>query len=275
MKSQKDKAVEFKSLHDQPGCFVIPNPWDSGSAILLKNLGFKALATTSAGFAFSLGRADCSRSISLVETLGNAKDILIASDLPVSADLENGYCDSPEGVKGAILLAGQSGLVGASIEDATGIDSDPIYEFEFAVERIRAAVEAKNTFDFPFTLTARAENFIHGRPDLNDTIRRLQAFQEVGADVLYAPGLKSREDISAIVHSLDKPVNVMIGASLSVSELEVIGVKRISLGSMLARAAIGEFLRAANEIKNNGTISFVDKATPYIKLNEIFTKIKN
>jgi len=272
MKSQKDKAVEFKSLHERPGCFVIPNPWESGTAKLLANLGFEALATTSAGFAFSLGRPDCKRYLSREEVLNNAKEILTVTDLPVSADLENGYSDKPQGVYEMIILAGQTGLVGASIEDATGIDGDPIYEIDLAVERIRAAVEAKNTFDFPFMLTARAENFIHGRLDLKDTIRRLQAFQEAGADVLYAPSLRSREDITAVVHSVDKPVNVMIGASLSLRELAEIGVKRISLGSTLARAAIGEFLRAAGEIKNNGTYSFVDSATPYSQLNEIFTR---
>jgi 2-methylisocitrate lyase-like PEP mutase family enzyme len=270
MKSQKDKAIEFKSLHDRSGSFIIPNPWDSGTAKLLTNIGFEALATTSAGLAFSLGRPDCMRCLSREEILDNAKSILSISELPVSADLENGYSDSPQGVFETILLAGQIGLVGASIEDATGIESDPIYKFELAVERIRAAVEAKNTFDFPFILTARAENFVHGRLDLKDTIRRLQSFQEAGADVLYAPDLRSRNDISSVVSSVDKPVNVMIGASLSVSELSEIGVKRISLGSTLIRASLGEFLRAAYEIKNNGTYSFADKAAPFRKLTEIF-----
>ena len=184
MKSQKDKAIAFQSLHDRSGCFLIPNPWDPGTAKLLTNLGFEALATTSAGLAFSLGRPDCLRRLSREEILENAKDILSASELPVSADLENGYGDDPQGVYETILLAGHAGLVGASIEDATGMEGDPIYEFESAVERVRAAVEAKNTFDFPFILTARAENFVHGRLDLKDTICRLQAFQEAGADVL-------------------------------------------------------------------------------------------
>jgi 2-methylisocitrate lyase-like PEP mutase family enzyme len=272
MKSQRDKAIAFQSLHERSGCFLIPNPWDPGTAKLLTNLGFEALATTSAGLAFSLGRPDCLRRLSRAEILENAKDILSASELPVSADLENGYGDDPKGVYETILLAGRAGLVGASIEDATGIENDPIYEFESAVERVRAAVEAKNTFDFPFMLTARAENFVHGRPDLKDTIRRLQAFQEAGADVLYAPDLRSREDITSVVYSVDKPVNVMIGASLTVPELAEIGVKRISLGSTLIRASFGEFLRAAREIKEKGTYSFVNKAVPFNELAEIFKR---
>jgi 2-methylisocitrate lyase-like PEP mutase family enzyme len=270
MKSQKKKAILFKSLHERQGCFIIPNPWDSGTAKILSTLGFEALATTSAGLAFSLGRPDLCRKLSLEEILNNAKDILSVTNLPVSADLENGYSDSPEGVYNTIIKAGQIGLVGASIEDATGIQSNPIYDFDLSVERIKAAVEAKKTFNFPFTLTARAENFVHERLDLKDTIRRLQAFQEAGADVLYAPDLRSREDIYAVVHSLDKPVNVMIGASLTVSELAEIGVKRISLGSLLFRSALGEFMRAAQEIKERGTGSFALNAIPFGELMKIF-----
>jgi 2-methylisocitrate lyase-like PEP mutase family enzyme len=270
MKSQKDKALSFKFLHERPGCFIIPNPWDAGTAKLLTNLGFEALATTSAGLAFSLGRPDLSRKLSMEEILNNAKDILTATDLPVSADLENGYSDSPDGVYNTIINAGKIGLVGASIEDATGIESEPIYDFELSVERIKAAVEAKKTFDFPFTLTARAENFVHGRTDLSDTIRRLQAFQEAGADVLYAPALKSIDDISTVVHAVDKPVNVMIGGSLTVSELKEIGVKRISAGSLLARAALGEFLRSAQEIMEKGTCTFAQNAVPFNELTKIF-----
>jgi 2-methylisocitrate lyase-like PEP mutase family enzyme len=272
MKSQKDKALAFKALHDRSGCFIIPNPWDPGTAKLLTNLGFEALATTRAGLAFSLGRPDCMRCLSRDEILENANDILSVTELPVSADLENGYSDNPQGVYETIVMAGKAGLVGASIEDATGMEGDPIYEFDLAVERIRAAVEAKNLFDFPFTLTARAENFVHGRFDLDDTIRRLQAFQEAGADVLYAPDLRSREDISTVVRSLDKPVNVMIGASLTVSELAEIGVKRISLGSTLVRASLGELLRAAEEIKDKGTYAFVEQAVSFNTLTKIFRK---
>ncbi len=270
MKSQKQKATEFKSLHERSGPFIIPNPWNAGTAKLLTNLGFEALATTSAGLAFSLGRPDLSRKLSLKEVLDNAKEIIAASNLPVSADLENGYSDTPEGVYDTILQAGQVGLVGASIEDASGIVSDPIYDFDLSVERINAAVEVKNTFDFPFMLTARSENFVHGREDLDDTIHRLQAYQDAGADVLYAPDLRSYQDISSVVQALDRPLNVMAGASFSVLELSQIGVKRISLGSLLIRSALGKLIRSAREIKEKGTSFFADDAVPFGDLMEIF-----
>jgi 2-methylisocitrate lyase-like PEP mutase family enzyme len=272
MKSQKEKAEIFKSLHEKPGCFLIPNPWDAGTSKLLTKLGFEALATTSAGLAFSLGRPDQSQKISLNEVLKNANEILSATDLPVSADLENGYGDSPDDVYNTIVKAGQIGLVGASIEDATGISSNPIYDYDLSVERIRAAVKAKNTFNFPFTLTARAENFLHGRDDLNDTIQRLQSYQNAGADVLYAPGLKTYEDISTVIKSLDKPLNVMIAASFTVSKLTEIGVKRISTGSLLARSALGELQRSAQELKEQGTCSFANNAFPFKELMQIFDK---
>jgi len=270
MKSQKEKAGKFKSLHEKPESFIIPNPWNSGTAKILTNLNFKALATTSAGLAFSLGRPDLSKKLSLDEVLDNAKEIIAASDLPVSADLENGYGDSPEDVYNTIKQAGQIGLVGASIEDASGIESNPIYDFNLSVERIIAAVEAKNTFDFPFTLTARSENFIHGIKDMDDTIKRLKAYQDAGADVLYAPDLKDYQDITKIIESIDKPLNVMAGTSFTVSGLSKIGVKRISLGSLLIRAALGEFIRSAEEIKNEGTSSFANNAIPFGYLMEIF-----
>ncbi len=270
MKSQKEKAITFKSLHERPGCFLVPNPWDAGTSKILTNLGFEALATTSAGLAFSLAKPDLCRKLSQEEILNNAKDILAATDLPVSADLENGYSDSPDGVYNTIIKAGEIGLVGASIEDATGIAEKPIYDFSLSVERIRAAVAAKNTFNFPFILTARAENFVHRINDLKDTIHRLQAFQEVGADVLYAPGLSSLDDISSVVHSVDKPINVMISASFSVSELGNIGVKRISLGSLLSRASLGEFLRASKEVLEKGTCTFANNAAPFSEINKIF-----
>jgi 2-methylisocitrate lyase-like PEP mutase family enzyme len=270
MISQKEKAIVFKSLHERQGCFIIPNPWDTGTSKILTTLGFEALATTSAGLAFSLGRPDLCRKLSLEEILQNAREILSSTDLPVSADLENGYSDSPEGVYNTIIKAGEIGLVGASIEDATGIENNPIYDFDLSVERIKAAVEAKKTFNFPFMLTARSENFVHERFDLKDTIRRLQAFQEAGADVLYAPDLRNLEEISAVVKSLDKPVNVMIGTSFTVSDLEKAGVKRISLGSLLVRSALGEVIRSAKEIKEKGTCSFAESATPFGELMGIF-----
>ena len=262
MKSQKEKAIKFKSLHEQPESFIIPNPWNRGTAKLLAYIGFDALATT--------GRQDLSKKLSLDEILNNAKEIISATDLPISADLENGYSDSPEGVYNTIIKAGQSGLVGASIEDATGLKDSPIYDFKLSVERLKAAVEAKNTFDFPFMLTARSENFIHGLDDINDTIKRLQAYQEAGADVLYAPDLRDYQDIISVLQSIDKPLNVMTDSKFTVSELEKIGVKRISLGSLLIRAALGEFMRSAKEIKEKGTSKFADNAVSFGKLMDIF-----
>jgi 2-methylisocitrate lyase-like PEP mutase family enzyme len=270
MKSQKEKAIYFKTLHEKSECFIIPNPWDSGTSKLLTSLGFDALATTSAGLAFSLGRPDLSRQLTIDDVLNNAKEILSVTDLPVSADLENGYSDSPEGVYETIIKAGQIGLVGASIEDATGLRDNPIYNFDLSIERIKAAVEAKKTFDFPFMLTARAENFVHGLNDLKDTIRRLQAFQDAGADVLYAPDLKDYDDISTVIGSVDRPLNVMIGASFTVSKLNEIGVKRISLGSLLARSAFGEMVRSAKEVKEKGTCNFANNAVPFMDLMKVF-----
>jgi 2-methylisocitrate lyase-like PEP mutase family enzyme len=269
--SQLEKGRAFEALHERAGCFVIPNPWDIGTARLLAGLGFEALATTSAGFAFSLGRRD--GALSREEALANARDIVDATELPVSADLEGGYGDPPDAVAETIRRAGQVGLVGGSIEDATGNRDDPIYEFERAVERVSAAVDAARGLPFPFVLTARAENFLHGRPDLGDTIRRLQAFQESGADALYAPGLTSRADIETVVRALDRPVNVVMGlqgAALTLPELAEIGVKRVSLGSALSRAAIGEFLRAAREVKERGSFTFADTAAPFAELDEMF-----
>ncbi len=269
-------GAAFKALHERRGAFIIPNPWDAGTARLLAGLGFEALATTSAGFAFTLGRPDGQAEITREETLANARIIVEATHLPVSADLENGFGDGPEDCADTIRLAADVGLVGGSIEDATGRPDDPIYRFDLAVERVKAAAEAARRLPFPFTLTARAENLIHGRPDLPDTIRRLQAFAEVGADVLYAPGLRTREDIRDVVRAVaPKPVNVIMGlagASFSLTELENLGVKRISVGSALSRAALGEFLRAANEMKAHGTFEFAAQAAPYAKLNQLLKR---
>lgn len=275
MTTQKEKGELFRALHDQPGCFVIPNPWDAGSSKLLTSLGFKALATTSAGLAFSLGRSDGKNLVSRDEALSNARDIVNASILPVSADLENGYHADPVFVFETIRMAGHAGLVGASIEDATGNSEGPIYGFELAVERISAAVDAVKDLPYPFLLTARAENYLYGRYDLKDTIRRLQAFQDAGADVLYAPGLRSREDIATLVREVDKPVNVVMGlsgVSISVQDLADLGVKRISLGSSLNRAALGALLAAADEIINQGTFSFSENAATFKTLDTVFGK---
>ena len=274
MESQAARAEMFRLLHARPGVFAIPNPWDAGSARMLAALGFEALATTSAGLAYSVGRPDGEGAITRDETLANARAIVEATSLPVSADLENGFGDDPAACADTIVRAAAVGLVGGSIEDATGRRDDPIYPFERSVERVRAAVGAARSLPFPFVLTARAENLLHGRPDLPDTIRRLVAFAEAGADVLYAPGLKTREDISAVVRAVaPRPVNVVMGLSgpsLSLEALAELGVKRVSLGSSLARAAYGAFLRAAREIKDKGTFEFAREAVPYAEINAMF-----
>jgi 2-methylisocitrate lyase-like PEP mutase family enzyme len=269
------KAEIFKSLHTSPGIFVIPNPWDAGSAKILMTLGFKALATTSAGVAFSLGKPDGADAITREDVLSNAALINAATDLPVSADLENGYGDSPGACAETVLKAAETGLAGCSIEDATNDASNPIYTFGLAVERVKAAVSAARSLGRPFMLTARAENLIHGRPDLQDTIKRLVAFADAGADVLYAPGLKTKEEIAAVVKAVSpKPVNVLMGlagVSITVTELEDLGVKRISVGSSLTRAAYSAFLNGAKEIAEKGTFGFADGATPYSTFNSIFS----
>lgn len=261
MRTQADKSRVFRALHEGEAAFIIPNPWDIGTARLLAHLGSKALATTSAGFAFSIGLNDTM--VGRDRMMAHARDLVAATDLPVSADLENGYGDDPATVAETIRLATEVGLAGASIEDATTRPDVPIYEFEQAVERVRAAAEVAHSLSFPFTLTARAENYLHGRPDLDDTIKRLQAYQEAGADVLYAPGLRRREEIAAVVSAVDRPVNILMGLSgmhLSLAELSELGVKRVSVGSALTRAALGAFLRASREMLEQGTFTFVDEA---------------
>jgi 2-methylisocitrate lyase-like PEP mutase family enzyme len=241
---------------------------------MLASLGFEALATTSAGFAFSIGKPDAERAIGREETLANVRSIVNATSLPVSADLENGFGDDPESCAETIRLAADAGAVGGSIEDATGRAEDPIYPFELSVERVRAAVEAAHALPFPFVLTARAENLINGKPDLPDTIRRLEAYADAGADVLYAPGLSTRNDIAAAVRAVaPRPVNIVMGlsgAQFALDELRALGVKRVSLGSSLARAAYGALLRAAREIRDAGTFTFSEQATPYAALNAMF-----
>jgi len=272
---QYQKAEAFKALHERDGLFIIPNPWDAGSAKILTGLGFEAFTTTSAGLAYVLGRSDGHAMISREETLDNALAIINATHLPVAADLENGFGDTPEICAETILAAAGVGLVGGSIEDATGNDDDPIYNFELSVARVKAAVEAARSLPFHFTLTARAENMIHGKIDLQDTIKRLVAYADAGADVLFAPGLKTREQISEVVKAVaPKPVNIVLGAAgfdISFKELADLGVKRVSLGSALARAALGAFQRAAVEL-SNGAYSFVNDAVPYLELNKIFGK---
>jgi 2-methylisocitrate lyase-like PEP mutase family enzyme len=271
--SQAEKAERFRVLHAGPGAFVIPNPWDAGTARILAGLGFEALTTTSAGLAYTLGRRDGAGVVTRDEALANAKAIVDATDLPVAADLENGYGHAPEAAAETIRLAGKAaGLVGGSIEDATGDPGQPIYDFQHAVERVAAAAEAARAFPFPFVLVGRAENFLHGRPDLDDTIRRLQAFETVGAGALYAPGITRPEDIRTVCTSVTKPVNALMGlksASFSVAELEALGVRRISVGSALSRAALGAFVRAAREIREHGTFAFAGEAIPYAEANDL------
>lgn len=269
--TQAEKAQVFARLHEQPRPLLIPDPWDIGTARILAALGFEALATTSAGMAYSLGRRD--GAVSRQEALAHVRSIVDATPLPVSGDLENGYGDAPEFVAETIRLAAAAGLVGGSIEDFTGDPQRPIYCLSHAVARVAAAVEAARGLPFRFMLTARAENYLHGRADLDDTIERLCAFEAAGADVLYAPGLRDIGQIRQVCQAVTRPVNVLAGIggmSLSVDELAAAGVRRISVGSTLARAALGAFLKAAREIKDRGTFSFVDAAAPTKELNAFF-----
>lgn len=271
MKTQAEKATAFRALHERAGAFIIPNPWDAGTARLLAHLGFEALATTSAGYAFSIGQRD--NSVGREKMMEHVSAIVAATDLPVSADLENGFGDDPGTVAETFRLAAATGLAGGSIEDSTGRRENPIYDLGLAVERVRAAVEVARSLPFPFTVTGRSENFLVGRPDLADTIRRLQAYQEAGADVLYAPALASREDIVAVVRSVDRPVNVVMGlqgVQLSLDELAEIGVKRVSVGGSLARTALGAFLRAAREMRERGTFTYAADAVSHREINGMF-----
>lgn len=268
------KAQTFKALHERDGAFVMPNPWDAGSAKLLASMGFEALATTSAGLAFTLGRPDAEGAISRDDTLANVADIVAATSLPVAADLENCFSDNPEGCAQTLLKAAAAGIVGGSIEDASGRADHPIYDFDLAVERVRASVAAVRSLPFPFMLTARAENLLNGRMDFADTLRRLEAYADAGADVLYAPGLRTREEVIAVVRAVaPRPVNILMGlggVTLSVADLSECGVKRISVGSSLARAAFGGLYRAAEEIRNYGTFNYAGQALPFDQLNDLF-----
>jgi 2-methylisocitrate lyase-like PEP mutase family enzyme len=241
-RTQIERGEAFRALHQRDGAFIIPNPWDVGSARILSHLGFEALATTSGGYAFSVGQPDYA--------VGRE-------------DLENGFGDAPEATAETIRLAAAAGAVGGSIEDATGRAEDPIYELALAAERVRAAAEVAHAQSFVFTLTARAENYLHGRSDLKNTIKRLQAYQEAGADVLYAPGITSKEEIATLVRSVDRPVNILMGLAgvgLNLADLSAMGVKRVSVGSALARAALGALVRGAREMREHGTFAFAEEA---------------
>jgi len=266
---QSKKARAFLALHSGPATFVIPNPWDAGSARILAALGFAALATTSAGFAHSAGRKD--GGVSRNNMIAHVGAIAGATDLPVSADLENCYADDPEEAAETLRLAAQAGAVGGSIEDHSGDPDRPIYEFEHAVERVAAAVEAVRKLEFPFTLTARAENFLRGRSDLDDTIRRLQAFDRAGADVLYAPGLREIAQIRTLCASVGKPVNALAVPGLTVTDLNAAGVRRVSIGSALQRLAVTSLLDAAREMKERGEFSWLARATPFSVIAPMMT----
>jgi 2-methylisocitrate lyase-like PEP mutase family enzyme len=273
--TQAEKASQFQALHQRPESFVVANPWDTGTARILTAIGFSALSTTSGGLAFTLGKRDGTGGVTRDQALANARSIVEATDLPVAADLENGYGHDPEDAAETIRLAALSaGLVGGSIEDATGDASQPIYDFNHAVERIAAAVAAARSLPFPFMLVARAENYLHGHPDLDDTIRRLQAFETAGAEVLYAPGITRPDDIRTLCSSVSKPVNVLMGIKgappLKVKELQALGVRRISIGSGFSRAAMTAFLQAAREVIDHGTFTFATDALSMSELTKFF-----
>ncbi|MCC8947050.1 2-methylisocitrate lyase-like PEP mutase family enzyme [Bradyrhizobium sp. USDA 4516] len=273
MRTQADKAARFRELHQRPGAFIIPNPWDAGTAKLLASMGFEALATTSLGLANTLGRS----TVSLDEIIENCRVIAEATDLPVNADLEKCGADMPKLAAEAIRFAAEAGAVGGSIEDSTGDPQRPIYDFTLAVERVQAAVEAARALPFPFTLTARAENFLHGRKDLDDTIKRLQAFEAAGADVLYSPGLYDLATIKTVVSSINKPFNLVMGfadPTLTVEQLAAAGVKRISVGGAMQRHALAAFLRCAREMKDNGAFSFVRDMAPVKEVRAAFAAAK-
>jgi 2-methylisocitrate lyase-like PEP mutase family enzyme len=266
---QSDKAARFQALHRGPGAFVIPNPWDAGSARILAALGFQALATSSGAAAGALGRRD--GMITREEAMAHARAIAMGTDLPVSADLEKGFGDAPAVVAETVRLAAGVGLVGCSIEDATGDKDRPLYDIAHATERVTAAVQAARALPFPFTLTARAENFLRGNPNLDDTIKRLQAFEKAGADVLMSPGLPDLAAVRTVCAALSKPFNFMVGIrgkSFTVAELEAAGVKRISLATSLYRAAMSGLLGAAREVKDKGTFSYIDHTLNSAELNQ-------
>src|SRR5437879_5236399 len=271
MRTQADKAARFRELHQRPGAFIIPNPWDAGTAKLLAAIGFEALATTSLGLANTLGQSG----VSLDAIIDNCRVIAQATDLPVNADLENCGADDPKTAAKAIARAAEAGVVGGSIEDFSGDRNKPIYDFSLAVERVHAAVEAARALPFPFTLTARAENLLYGRNDLDDTIKRLQAFEAAGADVLYSPGVRDIDTIRTVASSIGKPFNLVMGfadPTLTVDRLSAAGVKRISVGGAMARVALAAFLKCAREMKDQGAFTFVREMAPIKEVKEAFVR---
>ena len=268
--TQQEKAIRFRTLHDGPGVFIIPNPWDAISARLLAGMGFQALATSSAAAAAVLGRRD--GKLSRGQALAQARAIVDAVDLPVSADLEKGFGETPKTVAETVRMAAEIGLVGCTIEDSTGDPDHPLYDFELAVERIAAAADAARSMDFPFMLTARAHNYLYASPSLDETIRRLKAFEEAGADVLFAPGLPDLAAVRAVCSAVSKPFNFMVGIkgkSFSVAELATAGVRRISLATSLYRAAMTGLISAAREAKDTGQFGFLERSMTTLELNEL------
>lgn len=270
MATKTEKGQTFRALHERDGAFVIPNPWDAGSARLFDALGFEALATTSSGFAYSLGRSD--GQVTREETLAYCRALCEASDLPISADLENCFADDPAAAAETIALAAETGLAGGSIEDATGDPARPIYDFNHAVERVAAAAQVAKSVDTPFILTARAENYLHGRRDMDDTIRRLQAYETAGADVLYAPGPATLEEAREITGALSRPVNMLVTPmkGVTVAELAEAGVKRISIGGAMMRAAIATLVRGSHQMLGEGRFDWMTDMTPTAEIDDIF-----
>jgi 2-methylisocitrate lyase-like PEP mutase family enzyme len=273
MRTQAERAGAFRALHERPGIFVMPNPWDAGTAKLFASLGFEALATTSFGLANALGRVDGTLAVSREELIDNCREIASATELPVNADLENGYADDPGEAAKIIRLAADAGIVGGSIEDASADPARPIYDFNLAVERVAAAAEVAHSLPFPFTFTARAENFLHGRRDIDDTVRRLQAFAAAGADVLYAPGLRDLATIRQVVAAVSKPLNIVMSAAdpdITTLQLADAGVKRISVGGTLSRLAFAALRDAAVAMRDKGSYHWVRDAMPSKDLKALF-----
>jgi len=271
MNTLAGKAAAFRALHERAGPFLIPNPWDRGSALILESMGFEALATTSLGLANVLG----AREVTLQQVLDNCREICEATRLPVNADLENCFADGPREAAKAIRLACEAGAVGCSIEDSTGDAQKPIYDFNLAVERVQAAAEVARSLPVPFMLTARAENFLHGRKDMDDTVRRLQAFEAAGADVLYAPGLHSLEEMRTVTSALKKPFNAVMGFAdprITLAQLGEAGVKRVSIGGGLNRVALKAFMEAAKQMRE-GKFGFITSMAPMVDVRRAFSRV--
>jgi 2-methylisocitrate lyase-like PEP mutase family enzyme len=269
MRTQAEKAAAFRALHQRPGCFLIPNPWDAGTAKILAALGYEALATTSLGVANGLGRASVTRD----DVIRNGREIVEATDLPVNADLENCFAHEPAAAAETIRLAAEAGLAGGSIEDYSNDDKSPIYDFDLSVARVRAAVAMANSLAGPFVLTARAENLIRGRNDMADTIRRLKAYAEAGAEVLYAPGLRTVAEIRAVVEAINRPLNVVTGwlePGITAADVAAAGAKRISVGGALNRLALAAFLDSAKAMKDEGSFAWMQRIAPMPPLRKMF-----